>query len=180
MQVDNVTVAIEMVFGRGNQPVLTIRNVPKWDEVVKLLGQWTGVEFEVVTTTSIAMVYGRAKVEAARDQTHVTMLVPSSFNDKANFREYVSMPLSSLRTGSSSDAKGGAIVGQNKTCVNRVFVDGFVKSVTDIYSTPSYGIQAMIHYSAALPLFLVSDQLTYIIAPRQPPKGQQWQTGNYV
>jgi hypothetical protein len=81
------------------------RSVSRWDELVKLLGQWIGVEFEVVTTMSIAMVYGRAKVEAARDMTHVTMLVPSSFNDKGSFREYVSVALPSLQTGSSPDAK---------------------------------------------------------------------------
>jgi hypothetical protein len=71
-------------------------------------------------------------------------------------------------------------VGHNKTCVNRMFVDAFVRGMRDIFSTPLMGIEAKVHKSAALPMFLVSDQMTYIIAPCLCPKDSPWQTGNYT
>ena len=151
-----------------------------WEEAVRGISDSIGVEYEVVTTPAIAEVYGNSTVEAARDKVKVTMLVPTSFNANSNLTNYVSFPLNTLDLGLSGSVKGGKIVGHGKTFANGLIVDSFVKSMRRVYRISCESIQATIHHSKLSPMLLISDQMTFIVAPVIPPKDTIWPVEKYL
>ncbi len=160
-------------------PVFSIRDVPNWEEALRVISDGIGVEYEVVTKPAVADVYGTSRVEAARDNVGVTMLVPSSFNVRADLRNFVSVPLIALDLGLSNSVKGGSIVGQGKTFANRQIVDSFVRSMSSVYGISWESILATVHRSRLFPMLLVSDQFTLIVAPVIPPKDTTWPNEKY-
>jgi len=150
-----------------------------WEEAVRVISDGMGVEYEVVNTPAVADVYGNSTVEAARDKLRVTMLVPTTFNTQASLTNYVSVPLNTLDLGLSSSVKGGKIVGHFKTFANGLIVDSFVKSMSSVYGISWESIQATVHHSRLFPMLLLSDQMTFIVAPVIPPKDTTWPGEQY-
>ncbi len=165
-----------MIFGK---PALSIKNVPHWKEVLKFLGESIDVHYEVVIAQHVFKeIYGDSTVLAARDKTHVTMLVPSVLNTNATFQDFTFLTLDSLNTGYSPEVKG-VVVGQLATCVNRLFVDAFVNCLNKVYTIPWDSTKVRVHKDRSFPMFLVSDQFTFIISPLTLQRPPEWSTQKY-
>jgi hypothetical protein len=174
-------------FGRKkDEPTLSIRNVPKWEEAIKFLGIWFGVEYEIARTPSVQEIYRTTVFEAARDRKHLTQLLPNSANAAAHFKDFESLRLDQLNVYPFSNDSSVEPVGYGSTQVNRMYIDGFVACMNELYALLWTDIHAMVRTRfsfpekpRSFPMALISDQMTFIIAPRLVRGEQQTKTGTY-
>lgn len=154
------------IFGRKKhntpQLVASIRDVPKYEDAIKFLGDW--FDHEVVVERSHSLFcYGNLEFEGAWDgDNRVWMLFPSSINEKANFDDFLSLSLNALDSGFS---EGTLVVGRRKTIINRNYIDGFINCMDEVYGYSWQKIQALIHKSKIFPILLITDILSFSIAP---------------
>lgn len=150
---------------------------------MNLLTETTGLEYEITPSSLPLGIFGKSEYEVLRDKGHLTLIYPSSLNNKWKFRmaNYADEPLSRLDIGFTQEGSGTQLVGIRGSFVDRKFVDAFVKCMTDVYSG---SWQSMSVWSlgptrrGSLPIFLVGENLTMCIAPKMADKHFE-PTGKY-
>lgn len=174
------------IFGRkkpnNTQLAASIRDVPNYYDAVKFLRDW--FDHEVVVERVPGLIYyGNLEFEAAWNtdtKARVWMLLPSSMNDKANFDDFLKLPLSSLDAGVYN---GTLVVGRRKTIINRIYVDGFIHCMEEVYGYSWQKIRAIVNKSKIFPILLTTDILSFSVAPIVGTDKNihelSWETGKY-
>lgn len=167
------------LFRKRKEVMASIKNVPRYDEVIHFMSDWIELEYEIIRSPLPIPTYGNIQVEVAKDEARISMLFPSSVNVHANFQNFVKLPINSLDSGFTPD--GMAVVGLHKTIINRKYVDGFVNCMNDIYGILWKNIEALVHKTQVFPMFLTTDQLTIVVAPVFPFNTAEvtWERGKY-
>lgn len=136
-----------------------------------LLSERVGEEYELASSTLPLGIFGKSEHEILRDKgKHVTLVYNSSINHRLNFNKVVFAreSLTKFEAGPAPDGTGIQLVGKWTSFVDRKFVDGFVGCMRDVYNVPwetmhVWTLGAV--RSGPLPVFLVSDPLSIVIAP---------------
>lgn len=150
---------------------------------MNLLTETIGLEYEIAPSPLPLGIFGKSEYEVLRDKNHLTLIYPSSLNNKWKFRmaNYVDEPLGNLEVGSIQEGSGTQLVGIRSSFVNRKFVDAFVRCVSEVYrgSWQSVNVWALgPTRKGSLPIFLVGENVTMCIAPNMADKHSE-PTGKY-
>ena len=144
----------------------------------------TGQEYEVALSKLPLGIFGNSEFEVLQDKSHHTLVYPRSINDKGHFRlfSYSKRSLNQLDVGFSPDGTGTQVVGTMDNFVNRKFVDAFVGCMGDVYKLPWDRMEVWVRgniLKGPLPIFLVSETLSMVIAPNLFSSGHLEPTGKY-
>ena len=162
------------------QLAASIRDIPNYQKAVEFLQDWFDHKVNV-DRHIMPECMGDLEAEIAMDkETPVWMLYPSSLNEKGDFSHFLDLPLNALNAGVYM---GTLVVGKRKTVINRNFVDGFIHCMEDVYGFPCQRIRALVNKTKAYPIFLISDLLSFVIAPiiglERNIHELSWETGKF-
>ena len=147
------------------------------------LTEGTGQEYEVALSKLPLGIFGNSEFEILRDKSNTCLVYPRSINDKGHFRlySYSKRSLNQLDVGFPPEGSGAEIVGTMGNFVSRKFVDVFVSCMSDVYKVPWDRVDVWVRGylpKGQLPIFLVSEPVCMVIAPRLI-KGHLEPTGKY-
>jgi predicted nucleotide-binding protein len=151
--------------------VASIKNLSKYEEVVRYLSEWLKVDFEIIVSP-LPLGKTNAFAELAYDKERISMLYPSACNSNINFQDYSTFQLDELYSGYFEEQ---AMVGTRKTIIRRKYLDGFVNCMNDVFEEDWRKIRALVHRTKELPVFLTSKQFSLAVAPIILETEQAWQ-----
>jgi len=164
------------LFGKPKETkkiVGSIKNLPKYEQVVQYLSEWFKTDFEILASP---LPLSNVSAEAAFDKKKISLLYPSVCNSSINFRDYSECRLDELYTGAVDEEP---MVGIRKTKIRRLYMDGFVGCVNDICTIHWQDIQALVHRTKEYPLFITSKEFSLAVAPYIPSREIAWEKGKY-